>query len=604
MKNRLKCAKSLKRVALLCGAGIAASFVPAAMAAGQGAFGNKPNVVLLFIDDLGYGDIGPYGCKDIPTPNIDKLAETGVVCTSFHVASAPCSPSRHALMMGEYAQRSGKFGMARGQPLPSDRPTMAQFMSDAGYATGQIGKWDLGDSTQGPLSVGFDETRKNAPMKKYSPDELKALEERMVKHGVKNTKALLKKYKQSSRFFVKTPDGKDQWLTDYDGDMMVDFVKRHKDEPFFLYFSPNAVHSPSMEAPESYINRTTAKGVRRFLAGAIVSVDDQVGKLLKVLDEYGLRENTLIVFASDNGANLDEGGSSTPYAGGKHGGTQQVGWVRVPCIYSYPGVIPAGKRYDGLNSSFDFFSTFAVVSGHPVPGNLDGVNMIPHLQGKKTGVAHEFLFQLNCDPSDMAHRNVVAVRWKDWRLYRKSETDQWQLFDLNADPKETKDVSDAHPEVVKRMDEEFGNWRKTLPEWKPIPPRKKRDTPLIPQGYGWASAKEQASGRVPAKEAGNYLTLEAPKQLVAGSTVTVKITHRIPSKLGEQKIHVTLKSGQKKVKRQVLKAKGTGTLDVSFLVPKEYAGKSLNFAAFAGEEYKQRLQKPLPQPLTEPVIVK
>lgn len=402
---------------------------------------------------------------------------------------------------------------------------------------------------------------------------------------------------------MKKPDGSDQWLTDYDGDRMVDFIKHHKDKPFFLYFSPFAVHSPSMEAPESYINRTTAKGVRRFLAGSIVSVDDQVGKLLAVLDEYGLRDNTLIVFSSDNGANLGEGGSSTPYAGGKGAGTQQVGWVRVPCIYSFPGVIPEGKRYDGLNSSFDFFSTFSAVSGQPAPKNLDGVNMIPHLQGKEKGAAHEFLFQLNCDPTDMKHRNVVAVRWKDWRLYRKYETDPWQLFDLNADPKETKDIADAHPEVVKRMDKEFAGWRKTLPEWKPIPPKKKNAPPVIPAGYGWASVRDQKPAPVAVPD--NYLTLQAPKQVVAGAAVTATVSYTIPPRMDKQKVHITLKSitlksGNKKIDRKVFPVAGTGTLKASFEVPEKYAGKPVHFAVFLGEEFKGNLQ----WILTDPVIVK
>lgn len=130
--------------------------------------GAKPNIILMFIDDLGYGDIGPYGCKDIPTPNIDRLAREGTTCTTFNITNPPCSPSRHSLMMGEYGQRSGKYGMARGLPLPKDGPTMAQFLSQAGYRTAHIGKWDMGNLQQGPLNIGFRETCKSPPKKKYT----------------------------------------------------------------------------------------------------------------------------------------------------------------------------------------------------------------------------------------------------------------------------------------------------------------------------------------------------------------------------------------------------------------------------------------------------
>lgn len=123
----------------------------------------RPNVVLLFIDDLGYGDTGPFGCVDIPTPNIDRLAAEGVVCTAAYVTNPPCCPSRCSLMMGQYAQRFGKYGMSRGLPIPNDRPTLAEFMRDSGYVTGFIGKWDIGSNAQRPLNKGFTEVARAAP---------------------------------------------------------------------------------------------------------------------------------------------------------------------------------------------------------------------------------------------------------------------------------------------------------------------------------------------------------------------------------------------------------------------------------------------------------
>ncbi len=167
------------------------------------------------------------------------------------------------------------------------------------------------------------------------------------------------------------------WLTDDDGDSMVDFIDRHEAERFFLYWSPEAVHSFNTEVPRRLMDRTQARGKRAKLAGAIVSVDDQVGKLLDTLNKHGLRENTLVIFSSDNGANPGDGGTSTPYTGGKGQGTQKEGWVRVPTIFSMPSVLPQGKQYDGLMANFDFYSTIAQLTTGTFPNHCDGVDLFP-----------------------------------------------------------------------------------------------------------------------------------------------------------------------------------------------------------------------------------
>jgi len=344
----------------------------------------KPNVVLIYIDDLGYGDLGAYGCTDIPTPNIDRLATEGVRCTASYITNPPCCPSRCSLMMGQYGQRFGKYGMSRGLPIPEDRPTLARFLRDHGYVTGQIGKWDIGTRLQGPLKVGFTEVTKSPPKKRYTKEELASLP--------KAFRNQLGSKSGHSKYFCVDEDGETVWLTDYDGDLMVGFIERHKAEPFFLYWSPEAIHSSNMEAPARLMDRTQAEGKRRKLAGAIVSVDDQVGKLLQVLNDRGLRQNTLVIFSSDNGANGGEGGTSTPYTGGKGQGTQKEGWVRVPTVFSMPGVLPEGKQYDGLIANFDFYSTITSLATRTIPNHCDGVDLVPYLTGERTGDAHEYLF--------------------------------------------------------------------------------------------------------------------------------------------------------------------------------------------------------------------
>ena len=417
----------------------------------------KPNVVLIYIDDLGYGELGCYGGKDIPTPHVDRLAKEGVRFTASHITNPPCCPSRCALIMGQYGQRFGKYGMSRGLPIPEDRPTLAKFMTDNGYVTGQIGKWDIGSKNQGPLEVGFTEVAQKPPKKK------------------------------GSKYLCTNEQGKTQWLTDYDGDNMVKFIERNKAKPFLLYWSPEAVHSSNKEAPARLTERTRAKGKRSKLAGAIVSVDDQVGKLLKTLEKHDLRKNTLVIFSSDNGANLGEGGSSAPYRGGKGDGTQQEGWVRVPTVFSMPGVIPEGKEYDGLIANFDFYSTIAATVGLPIPKHCDGVNLLPFLNDKKKGDPHEYLFWLNNEPGDAVRRHLIAVRWKHWRLYKKYDKDPWQLFDLKSDPREEKDLANKYPELVQQLASKHADWAKTLAPLGKIPELNASNISTS-KGHGWSFA--------------------------------------------------------------------------------------------------------------------
>ena len=446
---------------------------------------DQPNIVLIYIDDLGYGDLGAYGCKDIPTPHIDRLAAEGVRCTASYITNPPCCPSRCSLMMGQYGQRFGKYGMSRGLPIPEDRPTLARFLSSNGYVTGQIGKWDIGTKQQGPLQVGFSEVAKNPPRKQYTKQELAKAPASLRKD--------LAKRDGKSKYFCINKKGKATWLTDYDGDSIVNFVERHKTEPFFLYWSPEAVHSFNTEVPRRLMNWTTAKGKRSSLAGAIVSVDDQVGKLLSALEKHGLRENTLVIFSSDNGANSGEGGSSSPYRGGKGQGTQQEGWVRVPTIFSMPGVISKGKDYHALIANFDFYSTIASLAGLAIPKHCDGVDLIPYLNGSRKGDPHEYLFWLNNEPGDAVRRHLIAVRWQDWRLYKKYDKDPWQLFDLKADPREEKNIAAGNPDVVKKMAAQHAAWAKTLAPLGTISKVRTGKSGTL-DGHGWAFAPAKGKG--------------------------------------------------------------------------------------------------------------
>jgi len=280
------------------------------------------------------------------------------------------------------------------------------------------------------------------------------------------------------------PDGSEVFRTDLDGDYMAEFVERNRDKPFFLYFSPNAVHSPSGDTPARYQNRSTATGKRKALAGAIIAVDDAVGKLRAVLKKHNLENDTILFLTGDNGPNLGEGGSAEPYRGGKGAGTQLEGWVHTPAVIAWPGNLPAGRTYDGLMGTMDFYATAAAVAGKPLPERCEGVNLLPYLRGEKTGDAHETLYWHNVDPDDAKRRRLRAMRWKQWRLVEY--LDGWKLFDLNADPKETRDLAAAHPDVAAAMRKRYDAWAAALPppdtSWK-----KDGRGGRMPQGWGWAT---------------------------------------------------------------------------------------------------------------------
>ncbi len=430
----------------------------AALSSSQASVGRKPNVIILFIDDLGYGDIGCFGNPSIPTPHIDTLAEQGARLTMHYITNPPCSPSRCAVMTGMYAQRFHKFGMARGLPIPADHPTMGEFMRDAGYVTGQVGKWDLGSEGQGPHERGFMEVAR-WPLGTLRKDS----------------------------YLCEKPDGSIVYRTDQDGDYMVEFVERNKDKPFFLYFSPFAIHGSFDGVPQAYKDRiredVTSDALRDY-GGAVVAVDEAIGKLLAVLKKHQLDEHTLIFFTGDNGPG--KGGSSAPYAGGKSGGggTQKEGWVHTPGIATWPGTIPAGTVYEGLSCTLDYYATAAAVAGVKAPERCDGKDLLPYLTGERKGDAHEFLYWYNADPKDASFHRLSAVRWKDWRIVQNQKTKAWQLFDIRQDPREMNDLAEGHADVVKAMAAKHETFVSTLPSLDSIPGRI-RIWAKPPVGWGW-----------------------------------------------------------------------------------------------------------------------
>ncbi len=430
----------------------------------------KPNVIVILADDLGSADIGVYGGKDIPTPHIDSIAKNGVRFAQGYVSGPYCSPTRAGLITGRYQQRFGhefneggvnreKFG------LPLSETTFAQRMKALGYVTCAIGKWHLGFAPQfRPMSRGFDEfygTLANTPFfhpqlvdSKISPDPKKVADA-------------------------------DYYTTDAFGDRAVDFIKRNKDHPFFLYLPFNACHVPS-QAPEKYLDRFAQikDKDRRLYAAMMSAMDDAIGRILGTLRELNIEENTLIVFLSDNGGPMTKmganGSNNRPLRGQK--GDTWEGGVRVPFLLQWKARLPAGKTYQFPVIQLDILPTVLAAAGGEVKAErkLDGVNLLPFLEGKNAGRPHDTLY--------WRFGPQWAIRQGDWKLvqgYDYDAKDQGpihqtkvtppMLFDLKDDPGETKDVAAQHPDRVRAMRTAWESWNRELaePAWLPIPVKKK-----------------------------------------------------------------------------------------------------------------------------------
>lgn len=438
-----------------------------------------PNIITILIDDLAYGDIGAFGCPDIPTPHIDSLVKEGVRFLNGYTVCPVCSPSRAGLITGMYPQRFGVNGNhERGVAIPADHPTIAEALRDAGYITGMVGRWDLGDVKQGPLERGFMEVAAGAKtLPLHSPGRA------MQDFGPT---------------FLLEDEG---YLTDWEGDRLVEFVEKHHKNRFFLYFAPLAVHYPVKEAPQRYLDRVpdsipastkpapanprlaSYTSCRRTLAATLIALDDAVGRLLDTLKRHNLDENTLIFLAGDNGGWEPDGARNAPWRGGK--GTVWNGAVHVPFAVRWKGTLPAGQDFKGLSCTLDFYATAVAAAGAPAPPRLDGVNLLPYLTGGKSGDPHEALYWRWLDK-----QNLSAIRQGPWRLQQID--DSLRLSHLDEDPGEQKDFSKENPEVVEKLRKRLAAWEQSLPP-RGGPKRPSGRMPA-PTEANWAVARPAEAG--------------------------------------------------------------------------------------------------------------
>ncbi len=458
--------------------GLCIAALPFAVTAADG----QPNIIVLFADDLGYGELGCQGNEEIPTPHIDTIAANGVRFTNGYVAGPNCSPSRAGLLTGRTPTRFGyefnPTGALNEDPafgLPTSEVTIAEALQNAGYTTGLIGKWHQGGTAKyHPFRHGFDEFFGFTHEGHYFvPPPYRGvttmLRRKTLPGGGKGRWAGEKGLIYTTHMGYGEPDydannpivrggqpvEEAEYLTDALTREAVDFIDRHDDKPFFLYLAYNAVHSP-LQGADAYIKKFSGiKDIhRRIFAAMLANMDDSVGTVMAQLRKSGLEENTIVFFLSDNGGPTKELTSSNlPLRGQK--GQMYEGAIRVPFMVQWKGTIPSGQVYDKPVSSFDIFGTAAANSAAvTVPKQVEGVDLIPFVTGKNTASPHKTLF--------WRQGGKTAIRHGDWKLVRMGKrlgpgNTKWELYDLSNDIAEETNLAQSNP---KRLAELVAIWDK------------------------------------------------------------------------------------------------------------------------------------------------
>jgi len=459
----------MKRLSLLA----SIIFATCAVLSGQGAE-KKPNIVFILADDLGWTDTAVYGSKYYETPNIDRLASQGMRLTQYHNCQN-CQPTRAALMSGQYGPRTGVYtvgGIGRFEwqtrplrpvdnvtELPLDKVTLPQSLKKAGYTTGMFGKWHLGeDKEHHPAARGFDEA--------------------IVSMG------------QHFNFKTnpKTEYPKGQYLADFLTDHAVDFIKRHKEGPFFLYLPHFAVHAPHDAKPdliEHFKPKPPVGGHRNpTYAAMIASVDESVGRVMAVLEELKIADNTVVIYSSDNGGvggyareGIKKGGDVTdnaPLRSGK--GSLYEGGTRDPFIIRWPGRIRAGTLCDVPSIHVDVYPTLLEIAGAAAPENyvLDGESMLPVFEGRAENLKRDAIYQhfpgyLGAGEGTWRTTPVGLIQMGNWKLMEFFEDGRLELYNLKEDIGETHNLAKDEPERVKTMRGKMLAWRESVKAQMPTP---------------------------------------------------------------------------------------------------------------------------------------
>jgi len=463
--------------------GLAASLLVPFVIQAQAQTGllQKPNVIFILADDLGYGDLGCYGQSKIQTPNIDRLAAEGIRFTQCYVGSTVCAPSRACLMTGLHTGHAAIRGNSANAALGPQDQTVAEIFQRASYYTCLIGKWGLGDrgSAGLPNARGFDEFigyLNQVHAHDYYTDHLERFD---PKHPDKTEDVL--------------PENSDGKKRIYSHDLFttaaLNFVRIHKPDrfngfrPFFLYLAYTIPHANNEEGQRSGngmqvptdapYSAESWPQVEKNKAAMITRMDTDIGKLMDKLSELKIDGDTVIFFASDNGAHK-EGGVDPKFfqSAGPLRGTKRdlyEGGIRVPMIVRWPGKIKPGQKSDQILAFWDFLPTVAEIAHVKPPEKIDGISILPTLLGKTQTNQHDFLYW------EFHERGFQqAVRMGSWKAVRPQFGEPLELYDLKTDVGETKNVSEKNPDVVAKIEDYLKTARTDSSRWPIKPPPKKK----------------------------------------------------------------------------------------------------------------------------------
>ncbi|MDO6693145.1 sulfatase-like hydrolase/transferase [Aliiglaciecola sp. 3_MG-2023] len=429
----------------------------------------RPNILLVLTDDQGYADVGfsQYASKDIQTPNLDALANSGVTFDSAYVAHPFCGPSRAALMTGRYPHKIGsQFNLpvnGSDTGIDTNEEFISKSLQKAGYFTGAIGKWHLGEQPQYHPNVrGFDEFYGFlGGGHKFFPADYQPRYEHVKSQGVKFINDYITPLVHNDVEVRET-----EYLTDAFSREAVNFITKaadDKSQPFFLYLAYNAPHVP-LEAKEEDLARFKhiKDKKRRTYAAMVYAVDRGISEIVKTLKDTGQYDNTFIVFLSDNGGKVEFGGVNKPLREGK--GSAREGGHRVPMMMHWPAKLKPGKRYPHPVSSLDFYPTFMALAGAKIPEDktLDGKDIWSHIEQGSSARKGESLYVLR-------HRKAahdVSVRRDQWKAVRTKVTGKWQLFNIELDIAEKNDLAKQHPEILQDLVNDIAHW-----SWSNVPPK-------------------------------------------------------------------------------------------------------------------------------------
>lgn len=436
----------------------------------------RPNIVVILTDDMGYADLPMFGESEISTPNLQRLANSGVKLTGAHVSAAICVPSRMGLLTGRYPHRFGiydnVYSPAENRLWVKER-TLADELKAHGYRTANVGKWHLSGNGKLPWLLPAPHER--------GFDEFVGIEGGMDQFWAGTS---LLRFEDGAYKPFAAPE----YLTDFFGKEAVAFIERNTKQPFFLYLAFNAPHAPlqALDEDQAAITADWISPERRTYGGMVVAVDRNVGRVLDALEKHGLRENTFVVFLNDNGGGGNNAAAHTrntarnvPFRGHKF--DLEQGGVRTPMIVSWPGTVPAGGSFAGLSSSLDIVPTALAAAGIDLPTDreIDGMNLLPFLNGETTGDPHEFLCWQQRqwarpnqrDPGGkMRTLHQFAIRSGPWKAVRNDQPvtsvdDEtvprrpWELYDVTRDPGELQDLATEFPGITERLAMQFEQWQ-------------------------------------------------------------------------------------------------------------------------------------------------